>query len=552
MPSAPSTVAPSGPVKPLRVDRTRLGIVPGSSSSIAVFGGSGPIGVRSSDASVEATYDANARRATLRARAPGLASVTLFDASGQAATIAVLVAPPAGIVPSDVTLRLAGTVSPAFVLARANAALLREAHLQPGATIDIHGLTIASVLRAGDELNTVARVKLDGRGVFVDALGTTNVHVRVETLPKLDPQTVLYSDDPERLDVGADGVLYRATVEAGRGARAYIYHVSDTPNRRLYLALASAGTPARVQLLGYSAGPENAYSFVGHRATLQYLLERGLQQSDVLDVAADTPTLIPLSGRAMRAGDLVASIFDLRALGGGALSVTVIAVSGDRDPLEVLAGPEIAGDGHGRRGEFSLAGVPPLALSYAVGAPEPQPFAIGAPTLANLRADGRALGGDYGVLREIALQLTNPTASTANAYFYEAPAGGNATTTLWFTGDPAPIEIPCVKIPTSRYAIKAFTLAAGETRTVAGEYMTDGTSYFPLLFGIAATAPSPPPDAYSPDACTPKTRPAGSPSPAPSPAQSPSPAPPVPSEPPAANAPPPPPPRPLPAPSGTP
>lgn len=522
IPTQTPFAVPSGPVRPLRLERNRVGIVPGTAQTIGTSGGTGAIVARSSDATiVDAVYDALASVVMLRGRAPGSAIVRVSDALGARVDIAVLVAPAAGSVPSDVTIQLGGNVSAAYALARTNAGLLREAQLQPGATIDVHGLTFAGGLHPGDRRDALARVKLDGRGTFVDVLGTTNVHVRVDDFPKLDPQVLLYSDDPERLGAASDGVLYRATVEPGRAARAYVYHVSDTPDRRLYLVVRSVGAAERVQMLGYSAGPENAFSFVGHRATLQYLLERSAGESDVLDVPADTPVFVPLAGRAMRAGDLIASIFDLRALGGGALAISIVAASGARDPLEMLAGDELAGDGHGRRGEFSLANVPPLGLAYTVGAPEPAPFSIGAPTIANLRPGGKALGGDYGVLREVALQLTNPTASVANVYLYEMPAGGNATTTMWFTGDSAPLEVPCVKVPTNRYAVKAFELAAGETKTITGEYMTDGTSFFPLEFGLASAPPSPPPGPYSPDACTPKTPPPGYVPPTPTPAATP-------------------------------
>ena len=84
---------------------------------------------------------------------------------------------------------------------------------------------------------------------------------------------------------------------------------------------------------------------------------------------------------------------------------------------------------------------------------------------------------------------------------------------MWFTGDPAPTEVACVKVPTNRYAVRAFQLAPGESTTVTGEYMTDGTSFFPLAFGLTATPPSPPPGPYSPDACTSKTPPSASPTP---------------------------------------
>lgn len=449
--------------------------------------------------------DAPASPGPLPSATPQAAPSTLESATPS--PIPTATRPPAGVVPTQIAVDFGGDVSNAFALAHIDAQIAREAELVPGATIDIRGLTLPSGLRAGDRLDALASVKISAGDAFADTVGTTSVHVEDDAYPKLDPQILLYSDDPERLVAAADGVLYRATVEAGRSARVYAYHVSETPGRKLYLVLRSIGSAERVQMLGYTAGPENAFAYVGHRSTAQYLLERGAGESSIVDLAPGTPALFDLGGRAMRAGDLIASIYDLRTLGGGPLEVSVVAVTGTRDPLELLGGAELAGDGHGRRGEFSLADVPPLAVNFTVGAAEAAPFSIGAPTLANLRPGGRPLGGDYGVLREISLQLTNPTASDATAYFYEAAAGGNATTSLWFTGDPAPTEIACVRIPANRYSIKAFTLAAGETRSVTGEYMTDGTSYFPLLFGLTATPPSPPPGPYSADACTPKSPP---------------------------------------------
>jgi hypothetical protein len=113
----------------------------------------------------------------------------------------------------------------------------------------------------------------------------------------------------------------------------------------------------------------------------------------------------------------------------------------------------------------------------------------------------------------VALELSNPGDAPQDVYLYEQAEGGTATTTIWFAGDPRPTEIPCVRSTTNRYLVKAFALAPGERRTVTGEYMTDGTSSFPLAFGLTSAAPSPPPGPYSPDACNPRTPP---PSPAPS------------------------------------
>jgi hypothetical protein len=177
-----------------------------------------------------------------------------------------------------------------------------------------------------------------------------------------------------------------------------------------------------------------------------------------------------------------------------------VAAGSDEAALAYLGQPELPGDAHGRRGEFALAPVAPLALSFAVGGAEPEPFVVGNPVIPNLRPGGRALGGDYGVLRPVRLQLANPTPGAQNVFLYEIAAGGGATTTFRFDGEPVPTSVPCVNDPLNRYLVKAFALAPGETRTVTGEYMTDGTSYFPLDFGLTSIQPL----AVPPKACNPR------------------------------------------------
>ncbi len=492
------------PGVPIRIDRAKVGVVPGGTVVLNVAGGVGPLTAQPSFSGVSARYDPLARTLTLSGGAPGRGTVTLTDAAGDGASVDVLVAPPAGVVPADVTVELAGEVAPDFAASRIQAALDRLAQRRPGSTVSYGGVTLPPALRPGDALDAQAQVRVDGHDAYVDAAGTTAVHLRVAALPRLDPQVLFYSDDPERLGAGADGVLFRGTVDAARPARAYVYHVSDTPGRRLYLALRApgAGAPSastRVQVLGALAGPNDAFSYVGHSATLRYLQTRPAQQSYVATVTPDAPYLIAL-GAPMKAGELVNAIQDLRVLEGGPLEVAVVAAGSDAAALAYLNGPDLPGDGHGRRGEFALDGVPPLALAYTVGGAEPEPFVIGNPTIPNLRPGARALAGDYGVLRPVQLQLANPTPAPQSVYLYEVAGGGGATATFRFDGDPAPTSVLCVNDPANRYLVKEFALAPGETRTVTGEYMTDGTSYFPVDFGLSATPPLPVP----PKACNPR------------------------------------------------
>jgi hypothetical protein len=508
--------SPSGSAvpRPLRLDHAKLGIVLGATTSVGVGGGTGPLAVRASFDGVVARYDAKGRRLRLTGRTAGAGTVTISDSFGDEASIQILVGPAAGIVPSDVTIELGGTVSPQFASAKVRSAIVAAAQLQPGTTLELHGFTLAQTLHPGDVLETIARVHVNGTDTFVEANGTTNVHVKVDTLDTLVPTLLYYSDDPEKLQEEDDGVLYRATLDPAKPARIYLYHVSMTPNRRLFLALQSTGA-ARVQVLGYAAGPSGAYGYAGHVSTLNYLLERATQESAIVPVASDAPAILPLGYRAFAPLDLIDAIFDLRALEGGPVDVSVVAASNGDDPIDMLGGPERPGDGHGRRGEFALDAVAPIALALAAGAPDPAPFTIGIPGLPNLRAGGRPLAGDYGVVRALRLDLSNPTADPQTLYFYELPQGGALTTTLWFDGDDRPTEIPCVR-NANRYTIRSFTLAPSETRTITGSYMTDGASSFPLLLGLSATPASPPPGPYSPDACAPKPLPTTAPTATPS------------------------------------
>jgi hypothetical protein len=467
------------------------------------------------------------------ALAPALASPAPSPSPAGAPAPAASAAPatpaPAGVVPSEVSVELAGLVSSDFAGAQITAAIARAAQLAPGASVSFGGVTLPPRLSPGIEVEALARVHLSGNGAGAGVDGTTAVHLRVESLAQLDPSFLLYSDDPEKIPANANGLLFRDTLAADEPSRVYAYHVGLGPDTRLYLALRSIGADARVQILGYAAGPAATYGFVGHVATLRYLLERSTQESTIVSVASGVPYLMLLAGRPMNPNELVAAIFDLRVLAGGPLDLAVVAASGDADPATLLDGPALAGDSHGRSGRFSLTSIAPIVLGYTAGAAEAAPIAVGGEPRPNLVPGGRALLGDYGVLRDMSLLLANPTNDAQAVYLYETPNGGSATATLWFTGDPQPTEMPCVHDAGARYLVRQFTLAPGQSEATDATFMTDGASSYPILFGLTATPPSPPPGYYSPDACNvhlpPSPSPESSPSALPAPSSSALPAP---------------------------
>lgn len=480
-----SAGAGSAQTPALQVDRARAGIPLGTSLTINVTGTSGPLTVQPSFDGVDAVYDPLKRRLLVTGRSAGSGTIVLTDRSGNTATIAVLVGLPAGVIPSDLDIALAGTVSAAFVTARLRDALDRALVRQPGTGLDVHGVTIPPSLAPGDKLEAQAGVSIDGRGTYVDVSGRTGIHVHVDPLPAFDPAVLFYSDDPEYVGAQLAGVLIRGTIDAPTPARLFVYHVADAAPRRMWLVLRAAAG-AHVQMLGTISGASPAFPYIGQQSTARFLAAHASGESAILSVAAGVPYVIPFG--LMQPGDLIEAIEDLRVVDGGPVDFA-IATSPAAASLPPLDGPELPDDSHGRRGVFALAAVAPIDLSFTSGAAEPAPVSVGDGALPNKRAGERPLGGDYGVVRPFALHLANTSPSPLNVYLYELTSGaGGATATLWFTGDTAPTLVPCVDDSAQPHLIRAFALAPNESRLVTGTFMTDGSASYPVRFGLTATA----------------------------------------------------------------
>lgn len=475
----------------IAVDRARAGIPLGTSLTINVAATVvGPLTVQVPWDGLDASYDPRTHRLLLSGRTAGSGNVVLTDRQGNTASIAVLVAPPAGTLPTDVDVAVAGTVSAPFVTARIRDALERALVRQPGTLLDVHGLTIPNTLAPGDKLEAQAGVTIEGRGTYVDVAGRTNLHVHDDVVPALAPTTLFYSDDPEYVGAQLAGVLFRGTIDTQTPARLFAYHVADGAPRQLTLALRAAGL-TRVRVLGTISGASPAYAYIGQQSSARYLSEHASGESSIVTVQPNTPYLIPFG--TMQPRDLIEAILDLHVIDGGPLEVDLVTnpVGAALPPLD---GEELPGDTHGRRGVFTLAGVAPLTLALTSGVPEPTPISVGDGTLPNQRTDGRSLGGDYGVVRPFTLHLANTAAAPLSVYLYELTSGaGGTTTTFWFDGDAAATLVPCIDDPAQPHLIKAFALTAGETRNVTGTFMTDGSGSYPIHFGLSTTAPLPVP-----------------------------------------------------------
>jgi hypothetical protein len=494
---------PAATPVPFQLDRSHIGIVPGTTEKAHAYGvAHRPIKVVSSFPGVSANYDAPSRTLSLTGVARGSGTVTLVDASGATASTAVLVAPPAGTVPADVNVELAGNVTPFFLATRVRDAIAQRASLQPFVDVKIPSVPIP--LQPGRLVQSVTvpvQVTVDGKGTFVNVTSKANAHVQIDGIPPpVAPQTLLYSDSPEY--VTADGVLFRSVTPAlpGRPARIYLYHVAMTEPRGFAIVLRARDSVAHVALTGASAPPSSKYLCTGHRATVEYLREVRRRESVVATVAPDHPFVLPLQSD-MHVRDLLAAAYDIAVLDGGAVDVEVVSTAHGIDPLSIADDPEAPADRSRRKGEFSLPSpVRPIALDLRIGSPDEEPSidiglgsVEGTPEFPNLRPGPRFFPGDYGIVRPVRLHLVNVTDTRQTAYLYEVALNRALTSTFWFDGDLNPTEVPMVTDPNQRYLVRAFPLAPNEDRTVTGEYMTDGGSNYTAEYGLTADQPQTPP-----------------------------------------------------------
>jgi hypothetical protein len=209
----------------------------------------------------------------------------------------------------------------------------------------------------------------------------------------------------------------------------------------------------------------------------------------------------------MSARQLVAGTADVRVLSGGPVTVTVLGVSPGVDPVALLAGPVLEGDGHHRTGVFSIADFGTENLTYSAGSDDASTV-LGDTDPTPPNVDTSAAGhdyGDYGVIHTIDLTLQNSSGAPSAAYLFLQPLAGPARASFLIGGNL--VDVGCVRVP-SRYQITAISVPPGQTSMVV-QTMTDGGSFYPVRVGVTATPPiAAAPAITAPDGCFPKPQPA--------------------------------------------
>jgi hypothetical protein len=197
---------------------------------------------------------------------------------------------------------------------------------------------------------------------------------------------------------------------------------------------ANAGNLSRTS--GF-AGPAYNSMVVGHEATKRFLMNRGAGKIDTTVVGPGEAlvlsdlTLVPLQ--------CVCGIIEFATSIAEAMEIQVLAIEPGADAVgECETAANCAPDRSNRKGKFDVSGVRPQNFSYKIGGQQLD-FQIGDLFFTNLIddptvPDPQPLKGEYGVVRSMSVEVSNPTSTAARIALAMSPRGGSATGTFKIDG----------------------------------------------------------------------------------------------------------------------
>jgi hypothetical protein len=518
-PTAPATplASPSASPSALAINPAALNLHPAQSQAIAVSGANGPITAQLDTPLATVTVDQTARTVTVTAaEQTGRATLIIADSTGATVTVPVRVAFDAAIVPPAISLRVTGTaMDPVWLQKQIADAVSRAIQLQPGAgQPQIAGVSLPTLFAPGTSAALPVQITVAGGSQYYDVATNATLNLQNVNAAPFLPPLLFYDDDPEKIT--GDGVLYRNEVSAAAPARLYYYHENTNDARRLLVVLSTpASTPATVQLIDASAGPNIDVMSVGHAVSRDFLLAKPRNQGIVVDVAPQTPYVVDAFD--MKPRDGAAGSIGVHLLDGGPVTVTVVAVPADTPAAQLaayLSQPPLPDDGHHRTGVFNITSYGDERLAYTAGSDDATTqYGTTTPPLAGPAPSPGHDYGDYGVIRTFTFDVSNPTDSPSTAYLYERPLGGGVRSS--FLVDGQLVQLGCARLP-QRYQIGTpFELQPRSSYRVTVQTMTDGGSSYPLEIGMTGTPPLPStPPLNAPDGCFPKPQAQPSASPA--------------------------------------
>lgn len=365
-----------------------------------------------------------------------------------------------------------GSPAPAEVVRRAvEATVAAEIQLEPGAWANISArVDKIPPLRPGSFATVPVHVSASGQD-YLPYRQSPVVTVHNETVPMAPIDVLMVSNSPERLM--SHGLWFEGSLKDYRSARLLYHHVNSTgvPSDLVIEAVNLGDRRGRLHLIAGKGGPSRDESWAGHKGAREFLGNRAAG----IGWTAPVPPgqAVPLFVQHITPGATASGILEIRALSPGDFSLRCYLSPPRSSWLPYRLKSYLPSPFLGRwnypqpRRE--------IGASYVVGR-EWAFVSLGDQAIAGLQ-EGDKLAGNYGVIYDIALELSNPTAEPAPVEILMEPGGGTARGTVIVDG--RFVETALLRRD-SESSVARYTLAPGEVRTVRIETMPQGGSNYPV------------------------------------------------------------------------
>lgn len=444
------------------VDETRQVTVSGTAGGPVIASTEG-------DPCAEVTVDPNTGEVTVLGKAPGKLLVRV-SRGGANAEFTVWVKKYAGRLGEAPVAEVTGTMAPGSLVRQvAEDCFLQGVEREPGAVVRLAGGPSGiRALPRGEIAEVLFPVTISGEG-YLPLKTSARVTVRNRPLPAQDARVLLYSNDPE--SIREYGTLYQGLVDNAGPVRLMFHHQNRTGRTVTFQVhlLNPHDEPAEVQVIQAEAGPVLDTIQVGHRAGQKYLSAMKEDVGYVVQIPAKGVRAIYTT--AMPQLLTVSGIYGFRVLSGGPL---VTEVTSSAAPTRPTITPDL----------LTTAGSEPHTYpnpqkdqryEYVVG--QNWTFMpIGRQPISGTRAN-RKLFGNYGVLYNITVNLSNPTSEMKTVRLMMNPEADWARGAFFIEGQL--VEAPQVA-PPSEAVLWSAKLAPQEKRTLRIQGIPVGGSAYPI------------------------------------------------------------------------
>jgi len=438
---------------------------------IAVSGTAvGPI-LTSTDGDPCATVDVDMATGEISVLGKTPGKMTLRVSRGSAvAELTIWVKKYAGRLGEVAQAEVTGTMSPGSLVRQvAEECFLEGVEREPGAIVRLAGAPSGvRALPRGESADVTFPITITGEG-YLPVKTAARVTVRNRTLPQQDAGVLLYSNDPE--SIREYGTLYQGLVDSEESTRLMFHHQNRTGRTVTFQVhlLNPNDEPTEVQVIQAEAGPVLDTIQVGHRAGQKYLSAMKGDVGYVLQVPAKGVRTV--YSTAMPQLLTVSGIYGFRVLEGGPLVTEVTSSAG---PTRPTITPDLLTTARSEPHTYPNP-QKDQAYQYVVG--ERWTFMpMGRQPISGTRAN-RKLFGNYGVLYNITVSLSNPTSETKTVRLLMTPEADWARGAFFVDGQL--VEAKQVA-PPGEAELWSVKLGPQEQRTLRIQGIPVGGSAYPV------------------------------------------------------------------------